>query len=200
MKKTLPILTALCCAAILPAEKDSAEFDKKLGGDQQILHALDRLTFGPRPGDIDAVKAMGLSQWIDLQLHPERIPESAELAKLVEPLVEPKLFPLERLLTPQQIRLLRTGTAQEARDFLATLPPEKAEQVLTQMPVVRQKVGAAAASNCSRRSRSNCCAPDRIKRDWISSRRFPRIRLGRCSRLCPPCASDWRRSWTEICA
>ena len=88
---------------------------------------------------------MGLSQWIDLQLHPERIPESAELAKLVEPLVEPKLFPLERLLTPQQIRLLRTGTAQEARDFLATLPPEKAEQVLTQMPVVRQKVGAAAA-------------------------------------------------------
>jgi uncharacterized protein (DUF1800 family) len=145
MKKTLPLLTALCCAAMLPAERDYAEFDKKISIDQQILHALDRLTFGPRPGDIEAVKAMGLNQWIDLQLHPERIAENEALARQVGPLVEPKLIPIEQLLTPQQIRLLRTGTVKEARDLLATLPPEKAEQVLTQMPVVRQKVGAAVA-------------------------------------------------------
>src|SRR5579862_3379165 len=144
MKKTLPLLTALCCAIILPAEKDYAEFDKKISGDQQILHALDRLTFGPRAGDIEAVKKMGLSQWIDLQLHPERIPENQALAKQVEPLVDPKLIPIEQLLTPQQIRLLRTGTVKEARDFLATLPREKAEQILAQMPAVRQRVGAAA--------------------------------------------------------
>src|SRR5580658_7672099 len=31
------------------AGKDS-QFEKKLSGDQKILHALDRLTFGPRPG------------------------------------------------------------------------------------------------------------------------------------------------------
>jgi uncharacterized protein (DUF1800 family) len=145
MRKTFTLLTVACCAMILPAEQTSAEFGKKLSGDQQVLHALDRLTFGPRPGDIEAVKKMGLSQWIDLQLHPERIPESEALAKLVEPLVEPKQIPLEQLLTPRQIRLLRTGTVTEARDFLASLPREEAQQVLALMPAVRQRVGAAAA-------------------------------------------------------
>ena len=33
MKKTLPLAIALCCAVILPAEKDYAEFDKKLSGE-----------------------------------------------------------------------------------------------------------------------------------------------------------------------
>src|SRR5579871_187002 len=49
---------------------------------QRALHALDRLTFGPRPGDVDAVLAMGVNQWIDLQLHPERIDDSALQARL----------------------------------------------------------------------------------------------------------------------
>ncbi len=110
MKKTLPLAIALCCAVILPAEKDYAEFDKKLSSDQQILHALDRLSFGPRPGDIEAVKNMGLSQWIDLQLHTERIPESAELARQVGPLSAPNLIPVAQWGTPKQVRLLCTVT------------------------------------------------------------------------------------------
>ena len=52
--------------------------------DQQkrILHALDRLTFGPRPGDVQIVAAMGVDKWIDLQLHPEKIDNSALQARL----------------------------------------------------------------------------------------------------------------------
>ena len=65
---------------------DYSRFQKKLSKDQQILHALDRLTFGPRPGDVEAVKKMGLKKWIDLQLHPERIAENPELARKLEPL------------------------------------------------------------------------------------------------------------------
>ncbi|MDE3126770.1 MAG: DUF1800 domain-containing protein [Gemmatimonadota bacterium] len=41
--------------------------------DQQALQALNRLGFGPRPGDVAQVRAMGVDRWIDLQLHPERI-------------------------------------------------------------------------------------------------------------------------------
>lgn len=41
--------------------------------DQQAVHALSRLTFGARPGDLEAVHAMGVDRWIDRQLHPERI-------------------------------------------------------------------------------------------------------------------------------
>src|ERR1700674_3288002 len=37
---------------------------KQIQGDDRVLHALDRLTFGPRPGEIDQVKAMGLDVWI----------------------------------------------------------------------------------------------------------------------------------------
>ncbi|MBV8053074.1 MAG: DUF1800 domain-containing protein [Acidobacteriaceae bacterium] len=40
-------------------------------------HALNRLTFGPRPGDLDRVMAEGLDRWIQQQLHPEKIDDSA---------------------------------------------------------------------------------------------------------------------------
>ncbi len=45
--------------------------------DQQVLQVLNRLGFGPRPGDVARVRAMGVDRWIDLQLHPERIDDRA---------------------------------------------------------------------------------------------------------------------------
>src|SRR3954468_14299946 len=45
--------------------------------DQQILHLLNRISFGPRPGDIDRVRAMGIIKYIDEQLQPDRIDDSA---------------------------------------------------------------------------------------------------------------------------
>jgi uncharacterized protein (DUF1800 family) len=53
-----------------------------------LTHVLNRLTFGPRPGDVDRVRAMGLASWIDQQLHPERIDDSAAVA-LLPPLETP---------------------------------------------------------------------------------------------------------------
>jgi hypothetical protein len=87
LSKTLVLSTVAFCVISLPAQQ--SQFDKQLSGDREILHVLDRLTFGPRPGDIEAVKKMGLRDWIDLQLHPERIKENEILATLVKPLVEP---------------------------------------------------------------------------------------------------------------
>ena len=43
--------------------------------DQAILHVLNRIGFGPRPGDVEKVRAIGLSAYIDQQLHPERVPD-----------------------------------------------------------------------------------------------------------------------------
>ncbi len=45
--------------------------------DGAIVHALNRLTWGPRPGDVDRVRAMGLERWIEAQLHPGRIDDHA---------------------------------------------------------------------------------------------------------------------------
>jgi hypothetical protein len=39
--------------------------------ENKVLHALNRLTWGPAPGDIERVRRMGLKKWIDEQLHPE---------------------------------------------------------------------------------------------------------------------------------
>ncbi|HEY3042734.1 MAG TPA: DUF1800 domain-containing protein [Vicinamibacterales bacterium] len=44
--------------------------------DKTIVHVLNRIGFGPRPGDIEKVRAMGLQAYIDQQLHPERIPDA----------------------------------------------------------------------------------------------------------------------------
>ncbi|HKQ67293.1 MAG TPA: DUF1800 domain-containing protein [Methylomirabilota bacterium] len=53
-------------------------------GDRQILHALSRLTYGPRPGDVERVRALGVSAWIDRQLRPRTIDDSATERALAE--------------------------------------------------------------------------------------------------------------------
>ena len=54
----------------------------KLSEDQRTLHVLNRLGFGARPGDVERVKAMGVDKYIELQLNPEKIDDSAAVAKL----------------------------------------------------------------------------------------------------------------------
>ena len=49
----------------------------ELTEDQAILHALNRLAYGPRPGDVERIRQMGLEKWIDQQLHPDSIDDSA---------------------------------------------------------------------------------------------------------------------------
>jgi uncharacterized protein (DUF1800 family) len=53
-----------------------------LSDTQRTLQALNRLTFGPRPGDVQAVTAKGLDSWIEDQLHPESLDDSALNARL----------------------------------------------------------------------------------------------------------------------
>src|SRR5262245_37981887 len=43
----------------------------QLTEEQKILHLLNRAGFGPRPGDIERVRRMGIEQYIEEQLHPE---------------------------------------------------------------------------------------------------------------------------------
>src|SRR5690348_12096855 len=61
-----------------PATRSTA----KLSEDQRILHALNRLGFGARPGDVERVKAMGVDRYIGLQLNQDKIDDSASEAKL----------------------------------------------------------------------------------------------------------------------
>jgi uncharacterized protein (DUF1800 family) len=49
----------------------------ELTEDEAILHALNRLGYGPRPGEIKYVRQMGLEKWVEQQLHPESLDDSA---------------------------------------------------------------------------------------------------------------------------
>lgn len=50
---------------------------RELLPDEQVQQVLNRLAFGPRPGDAEKVRAMGVDRWIDQQLHPEQIDDRA---------------------------------------------------------------------------------------------------------------------------
>jgi hypothetical protein len=50
--------------------------------DEAILHAMNRLAYGPRPGDVERVRQMGLAKWIDQQLAPNSIDDKAVNARL----------------------------------------------------------------------------------------------------------------------
>ena len=80
MRRTNSIISAsILCAAL--ASTTSAQTaprldHRELAADQQVIQALNRLTFGPRPSDAQKIRAMGLDNWIDLQLHPEAIDDT----------------------------------------------------------------------------------------------------------------------------
>ena len=44
--------------------------------DRAIVHVLNRVAFGARPGDVERIRQLGIRQYIDAQLHPDRIPDS----------------------------------------------------------------------------------------------------------------------------
>src|SRR5688500_2895394 len=50
-----------------------------------VLHALNRLTFGPRPGDVERVQRAGLADWIDHQLNPRGLDDTALEERLPRP-------------------------------------------------------------------------------------------------------------------
>ena len=70
-------ISAQSSGAKSPAKTVIARSDvRELPADQQIIQALNRLTFGAKPGDALQVRAIGLDKWIDQQLHPEMISDS----------------------------------------------------------------------------------------------------------------------------
>ena len=110
----LALASVLALAVFAFAKNPDAgrQFFKQIPKDQKVLQALNRLAFGPLPGDVGKVRAMGLKKWVDLQLHPERIPENPVLtAKLKE--MDTLTMSSEDLVrnypTPQMVKQMVSG-------------------------------------------------------------------------------------------
>ena len=98
---TLLVAVGLTTQFALGRKKDKASIS--LDAQKRTVHALNRLTFGPRPGDVERVTEIGVDKWIELQLHPDKIDDSA----------------LEARLAP--FRTLSMGTKEIVENF----PPEQ---------------------------------------------------------------------------
>lgn len=55
---------------------------KPLTEEQRIVHVLNRLGFGARPGDVERVKGIGIENYINQQLNPEKISDTVAENKI----------------------------------------------------------------------------------------------------------------------
>jgi uncharacterized protein (DUF1800 family) len=109
LKAVVAIVTlTIAMPLALARKKDKESHGSQMDERKRALQALNRLTFGSRPGDLQTVMAMGVDKWIDQQLYPERIDNSA---------LESRLAPL---------RTLRMSTREIEENFP---PPPLIKQV-----------------------------------------------------------------------
>jgi uncharacterized protein (DUF1800 family) len=66
------------------ADTPKAGKKQQLTEEQRIIHVLSRLGFGARPGDVARVKSMGLENYINQQLNPEKISDAVAENKVKE--------------------------------------------------------------------------------------------------------------------
>ena len=123
--------------AFVPSTGAQQRKAPRLTEEQRILHVLNRLGFGARPGDVERVKAMGLERYIDQQLHPEKIDDAVAEGKVKNlealQLSTPELY----AKYPQPNQLLRAleRSGQAPPELAAVIEARKNGQ-LAQNPAV----------------------------------------------------------------
>jgi uncharacterized protein (DUF1800 family) len=111
-------------AAVNKPVKNSTQQIQQIKGQERVLHALNRFTFGPRPGDVAAVQAMGVERWLERQLNPSSIDDSALDARL-------EMFPAMKMQQAEMER--RYPSPQMLRQMIARnipLPSDPVEHAI----------------------------------------------------------------------
>lgn len=98
------------------------------GADADVLHLLSRATYGPRPGDVARLRALGLRTWLEQQLDPDRIDDRDTERRL-------QALPTLGMTIPELLRgyprpdprrpPVRPGGAPDRREAMAPSPPER---------------------------------------------------------------------------
>jgi uncharacterized protein (DUF1800 family) len=97
--------------------------------EERATQALNRLTFGPRPGDLERVQAIGVKKWVEMQLNPEQVDDSLLEARL-------QSFPAMHLSQQDLLRAFPSGAVIRAvADGKVTLPTDRVERAIYQNQV-----------------------------------------------------------------
>src|SRR5262249_26993027 len=78
--RTAALVFSAAFAALL-SRPSAATFPRD---DRSIVHVLNRVGFGARPGDLERIRKIGVQQYIEQQLHPERIDDQVLNTRLTD--------------------------------------------------------------------------------------------------------------------
>ena len=108
-----------------------------LKGDEKLLHVLDRFTYGPRSGDLEKIRVMGMQAWFDQQLAPQKIDDSLLDKRLAD--YSAIQLPLNRLMEmyPNRQVIRKTMNGQSSR------PGGEAEKAIYNDSIARYKAKVA---------------------------------------------------------
>jgi uncharacterized protein (DUF1800 family) len=134
-------LTAGTSQAPAPLVIVASSEPREQTADQQVQQVLNRLAFGPRPGDVAKVRAMGVDRWIALQLAPERIDDTA-MTSLVAATYEGLNRSTQEIVTDyvQGQQALRRMQAQLARGGDSSGRKDLRAEVLKQNSDLREQL------------------------------------------------------------
>ncbi len=109
---------------------------------KRAVHALNRLTFGPRPGEAERVRALGVDKWIAQQLDPEKIDDSVVQARLapLRTLQMDNREIVENYPPPQVLKAIAEGRMQMPSD------PKKKAMYEAQVAAYKERVENRAAN------------------------------------------------------
>jgi len=112
----------------------------RLTEDQKLLHLLNRVTFGPRPGDVERVKRMGILAFLDEQLQPDSIDDSQLESRLA-------VLPTQRMTSAELYQFYPPPNAADERAKQPNPPPifGRPQQMIGEM--IQQKLVRAVSSN-----------------------------------------------------
>ena len=150
-KKAVVALVSVLSLGIFAYAKNPEsvrQFFKPIPKSERIAQALNRLTFGPRPGDAEQVRKTGLKKWIEQQLHPDSIPENPTLAEKLRQMDTLTMSSAELVRnypTPQMVKQMVAGQL--------PFPKDPDRRLLIEKLVARyeQKQGAAPDPNAPNR-------------------------------------------------
>ncbi len=116
--------------------------------EEKILHVLSRLGFGPRPGDIERVAAMGIEAYIEQQLRPELIPETVLVERLASfktltmtPRELAEFYPAPSELRSQR-QQLQAERQNQGEQRSGEVEPESVPKVTEEMQEARRQMRA----------------------------------------------------------
>jgi len=156
------VALSLFAGATVYAKKTIQVFQQQIPKQDRIEQALNRLTFGPRPGDVDRVKAMGLKKWIDLQLHPSRIAENPVLTARLKVLDSLFMNSEDLVVNYPELRMLR---ANRQGGLPVPVDPERTRmlQKLAERFENRQKPGVPPPADAEQPETASLLTPEELR-------------------------------------